>query len=107
MMVFDEIGQIIVGKSIATDHKKWLGEMFFCIFDASCRTERHVLPRVSNAHTKLRTIAKVIFYIARQILNRNNDLSNTMTLQKVENVFHYRLADNRDHRLRALNREWS
>src|SRR5581483_3716825 len=107
MMVLNDLGQIIVGQSITTDDEKRLGEMFFRILDATRSAERDILTRIGNAHTKLRTIAKVIFYIACQILNRNNDLSDTVTLQKVKNVFHYRLTDNRDHRLRALNRQWS
>src|SRR6266487_758980 len=80
--------------------------MLLSILDTACSTKGYILSRVGNVHAELRTIAKIIFDVARQILNSDNHLCNAMTFEQIEDMFHDWFASNRDHWFRATNRQW-
>ncbi len=98
LVIFDDLGQVIIRQGIAADDQKWLGQLLFRVLDAASRAKRHVLARVGNMHTELRTVAKIIFNIACQVLHSYNHIGNTVPLEQIKNMFHDRFSGNRYHR---------
>ena len=69
--------------------------------------ERRLLDRVRDVHPERLTVAEVRANRLRQERDGDDHVLEAVFLQQLDDVLHARLADDRDHRLRLVRREWT
>src|SRR5207245_2446984 len=106
LVELDDLAEVDVAKRVARDDEERLVEAIACEPHGSRGAERALLDRVLDVQAKRLAVAEVGTDRLRQERNRHDDVLEAVLAQQLEDVLHARLADDRDHRLRLVGRQW-
>jgi hypothetical protein len=101
LVVFDQRGQVDVGERVARDHdKRFAGQQLVSHLHRTGGTERRVFDDVLHRYAEVGAAVEIRFDFVGEVVQRRDDLGDTVPPQQGDDMLHHRFAGDRSERLR-------
>jgi hypothetical protein len=94
-------------RSAADDQKRVVAQEVLRLLDTAGGAERGVLHRVFEVNTELAAVTEVLLDLLGHVVERHDDIADSVARQQLQNMLHHGLVHDGDERFRPVKRQGS